>query len=588
MRWRKGEHPLNHWKWLRSYIRDIRGSYYSSIVLEIISAIAALGIIAIQKVVIDNIFIGKQYDLILTTLLVFAAIILIYFLTHAVAFVLMRKHSAYFRMCLSKDLVRHYYAMPMQQFRSGRIAVMANYFSSEINTAAGLLSFTVMHASVSITKLLILVAVVGYTSLPVLGIVMICSFFFILQGKYFSPKLKQAAKEVAEHRSLVAVHIEEGISSSREVIAYHRQQWEKNKLSTGFAVYFRKVMTEAKLLNKEILLSEPLKWVAVLAVLGFCGFQVLNNRLSLGSLVILYHFASQLMDAATETYKFVTSSSSQMGSVERVKQILDGPRVKDGHRILQGSITSLSLENLHFRYNEDQQPVLNGVTIDIPISKKVAVVGLSGGGKSTLTQLLSLFYEPQEGDIYLNGNPLSTYRRKDWLERIAVVFQEPYLFPGTIRDNLRMGREAISDEELHQACKTAAISETITSLPKGLDTECGERGVNFSGGQRQRLALARALVGKPELLILDEATSALDMETERLVQRNLDEALKEVTILVIAHRLSTIRNADLIYVMDQGKVIESGTHVELLAMESVYYRLITSELAEQQVAASLV
>ncbi|MGZ4111525.1 MAG: ABC transporter ATP-binding protein, partial [Tumebacillaceae bacterium] len=215
---------------------------------------------------------------------------------------------------------------------------------------------------------------------------------------------------------------------------------------------------------------------------------------------------------------------------------------------------------------------------DFPIGRKVAIVGASGSGKSTVAQLLVRLYDPMEGKVRINERSLQDYQKGDWLKRLSLVPQEPYFFPESIRTNLLLGRENISEEQLRTACEIAQIQELIDELPEGLDTIIGERGISLSGGQRQRLAIARAILPEPDILLLDEGTSALDVETERLVQKALDEHRRGRTTIFIAHRLSTIENADLIYVMDHGSVVEAGTHAELMQGETKYRELFTAQV----------
>jgi ABC-type multidrug transport system fused ATPase/permease subunit len=265
--------------------------------------------------------------------------------------------------------------------------------------------------------------------------------------------------------------------------------------------------------------------------------------------------------------------SSQLAYMDRVKELFDREQVNGGTRKLQLPVQSIEFEQVDFAYPGTERKVLNGLDINIPHGKKVAFVGASGGGKSTLAQLLLRFYEPTGGSIRVNGIPLSDVRIDDWLGKVSVVFQEPFLFPDSIRDNLLLGRPGVTEEQMMDACRAAQIHDFIESLENGYDTVVGERGYTLSGGQRQRIAIARALLGEPEILILDEATSALDVETEMRLQQEVDRRRKGKTTLIIAHRLSTVQNADLIIVMDQGRAAEQGTHAELMASGSIYRRL---------------
>lgn len=221
--------------------------------------------------------------------------------------------------------------------------------------------------------------------------------------------------------------------------------------------------------------------------------------------------------------------------------------------------------------------MLNNIDLVLPPGRKIAFVGTSGGGKSTLASLLARNFIPLSGEIVVNGIPLIELRREDWIARTTLVSQEPYLFPDTIRLNLLLGQEDIPESRMIDVCRAMQIHDFIAQLPQGYDTPIGERGVTLSGGQRQRLALARAVLRNSEILILDEATSSLDLETERQVQEHLDQLRKNRTTLVIAHRLSTVRNADKIIVLECGKVTEQGTHDELMVYSRHYRDLVMKE-----------
>jgi subfamily B ATP-binding cassette protein MsbA len=241
-------------------------------------------------------------------------------------------------------------------------------------------------------------------------------------------------------------------------------------------------------------------------------------------------------------------------------------------------VERIAFDKVGFRYADDLPQVIREFSAELDVGKKIAIVGSSGGGKSTITQLISRFYDPQHGAIRINGIPLIEVRRDVWTERLAVVFQDPYMFPDTIRENLLVGRNALTDEEMMEACKIAQIHDFIMELPNGYETDIGERGIKLSGGQRQRIAIARAILGDPEILVLDEATSALDLETERLLLSRLDQRRAGLTTIMIAHRLSTIENAHIILVMDQGMLADNGRHQELLDRpDSVYGKLLLAQ-----------
>lgn len=232
---------------------------------------------------------------------------------------------------------------------------------------------------------------------------------------------------------------------------------------------------------------------------------------------------------------------------------------------------------MHFRYpTRPNQPVLRGLNLQVKPGQYVAFVGASGCGKSTAIALLERFYDPLVGGIYVDGTEISSFNINEYRSHLALVSQEPTLYRGTIRENILLGtdRDNISEEEIVQCCKDANIYDFIISLPSGLNTLVGSKGCMLSGGQKQRVAIARALLRNPKILLLDEATSALDSESEKVVQAALDAAAEGRTTIAVAHRLSTVKKADMIYVFNQGRIIESGTHDELMQEKGAYFELV--------------
>ena len=233
----------------------------------------------------------------------------------------------------------------------------------------------------------------------------------------------------------------------------------------------------------------------------------------------------------------------------------------------------IEFRNISFSYDASRE-VLHGVSFDVRKGETVALVGPSGGGKSTLSELIPRFYDPAEGEILIDGKPLKAYTQESLREKMGIVSQDTILFNDTIRANIAMGREDITDEQIIAAAKVANAHDFIMQTEAGYDTNVGDRGMKLSGGQRQRLSIARAVLRNPEILILDEATSALDTESEKLVQDALTSLLEGRTSVVIAHRLSTIHNADRIIVIDSGRIAEQGTHTELMELNGIYAKLI--------------
>ena len=263
-------------------------------------------------------------------------------------------------------------------------------------------------------------------------------------------------------------------------------------------------------------------------------------------------------------------------AAERVFEILDSkPEVRDTKDAISlGEVKGeITLSNVSFSYNPEKK-VLDSLNLQIKPGEMIGLAGASGSGKTTLVKLISRFYDPDEGTITLDGVDLRQIKQRSLREKIGVVLQEPFLFHGSVAENIAYGRPDATREEIINAAKAANAHEFIVHLPEGYDTEVGERGARLSGGEKQRISIARAIVNRPSIIILDEATSSVDTATERMIQEALENLIKGKTTIAIAHRLSTLRNADRLVILEKGKIAEIGTHDELLQKDGVYAKLV--------------
>lgn len=566
-----------NFKWLQKYISPVRGPVLLITLVLLIGSLSLLAMIGLQQTIIDDIIMEGQYHLLTKTLILMAIALVAGPVFSALGPHLFHIYVAKVAEDISNEFMSYMYNIPTEKLQKERTGTYVHHIVHDAEQAAVLVANQVPRMITGIISVLILFYVIGKNSLLILLFSLVCVVIYVLLGRYFSQKVKGAAKDVQAAKSNLVVHLDEGVSSTREVIAFHRIKWEKAIYDKVFKRYFKAIMREGKVVNFQLISSEPIKWGITVFILAYGGYLLLQGEMSVGVFIIIYQFSNQLLGQMQDLFNRAMSFSEAMSSVERLRTVLDAPTWSDGEKVLENRVNSIEFDDIQFKYDKNaEENILNNISLSIPIGQKSALVGGSGGGKSTIAQLLIRAFEPRKGKLLVNDVELSDIKREDWANRIAIVLQDMYLYPDTIRNNILMGNDS-DDEEIIKVCKVTQIHDYIHTLPEKYDTIIGDRGITLSGGQRQRIALARALIRNPEILILDEATSALDLLTENKLQQAVDQFRSGKTTIVIAHRLSTIKNADWIFVLDKGEVVEEGTHLELMRNMGIYNSLVLIE-----------
>jgi len=473
------------------------------------------------------------------------------------------------------DAYTHLQEMELAFFEERSTGELMSILSDDINQLERFLDGGANEILQVSTTVLLIGAVFIYLS-PVIAVWSAIPIPFILWGSIkFQSFLAPLYADVREKVSALNSQLSNNLSGIVTIKAFTREDFEIDRITKESDHYRESNRRAIKYSAAFVPLIRILVFVGFITILFFGGLEVYGDRLSVGNYSVMVFLTQRLLWPLTRLGETLDHYQRAMASTVRVMNLLDTPiAVVSGDKpILPEQIRGeVSITNVSFQYKEGI-PVLKNLSLHIPAGQTIGIVGATGSGKSTLVKLLLRLYEVPSGEITIDGISIRDFNLRNLRRCIGWVSQDIFLFHGTVLENIAYGRLSASREEIIASAKIAEAHDFILQLPHGYDTIVGERGQKLSGGQKQRIAIARAILRNPPILILDEATSALDNETELAIQNSLRKITNNRTTIAIAHRLSTIRHADCIYVMDQGEIVETGTHEELLAQNGIYRNL---------------
>jgi ATP-binding cassette, subfamily B, bacterial len=477
---------------------------------------------------------------------------------------------------LRKRLFRRLIGLSLGELGEMKSGGITSRLSGDVDSVSGLVQMALISPSVALIRVVLTVIILFWLSWKLAVAALLAMPPIALASILYMRKARPVWRSIREDRSEIDARVAETFGGIRVVRAFRREPREERTYAIGHHTTIRK-----SLFAERVELTLGAVWgfmipATSLLIVWYGGWLVLRDHAKIGDLFAFQIYAVLLLQPIWSIVNSISQTQRALAAMERVFEVLalkpdkpDRPDATDPPAVVR----TIDFDHVSFEYRENT-PVIGDFSLRVPGGSVVALVGPSGAGKTTLTDLVARFQDPTGGTILLNGIDLRRMRLRGYRSLLAVVQQETFLFDGTVRENIAYGKRHVTDADIVDAAQRANAHEFIDKLPERYDTIIGERGFKLSGGQRQRISIARAILADPQILILDEATSNLDTESEQLIQAALSELFKGRTTFVVAHRLSTVTHADIIVAMDGGRIVEVGNHAQLMERRGFYFEMV--------------
>lgn len=571
-----------------SFVKPYSGRIILTICIGIIKFGIPLLIPLLIKYVIDDLLPGNMpLDEKLTQLLwlMGAAIII---------FTVVRAPVEYFRQYYAQwvssrilydirnQLFAHVQRLSMRYYNNHKVGEVISRIINDVESTKNFVDTGLMNIWIDLITVFITIGIMLFMDMELTLISLLIFPLYAFSVKFFYKRLRQLTKDRSQALAQLQGHLHERINGIPVIRSFAIEDYEEKQFAKQNEHFLQKALKHTSWNANTFAVVNTITDVAPLMVIGYAGYQVILGNLSIGTLIAFYAYLDKLYTPLRRIVNSSTTLTQATASMERMFEfmdeeydIVDRPNaielpIQQQTKRVRGRI---EFDNVSFRYRREGELILRDINLTIEPGETVALVGMSGGGKSSLISLLPRFWDVTEGSIRIDGIDVRDVKQMNLRSNIGIVMQDNILFSESAKVNILMGNPQASDDQVFLAAQAANAHDFITQLPEGYDTELGERGVKLSGGQKQRIAIARVFLKDPGILILDEATSALDLESEHMIQESLAKLAKGRTTIIVAHRLSTITHVDKIVVMKEGQIVEMGKHEELLEQKGVYHSL---------------
>lgn len=583
---KEGESSMETFKKLKRFYWPYRKYFYISVIFMLLLTFITVIYPIILQLTIDEVIINQQFNWIPYLSIGFILIMVVKGVAtfiHQYTGDLFGIKSVY---KLRNSLYEKLQFLPFRYYDNAKTGDLMSRLTADVEGFRFFLSFGIAEFIRFLLLITISVSVMFYYSVSLTIVTMLAMPFLAVAVYQFEKRVHPAFRGIRKSFGKLNTNVQENISGINTVKSLSREEFEISKFNRSNGDYRKNYIFTSNIWAKYFPLMEFIGNLSVVFLLSYGGYLVINDEIRPGELVAFYSLVGYIIFPIMNLGFVINMFSQSKASGERLLEILEEPNeiVEKEYPIYRDRLQGyVEFKNVTLKYPTDEKAALQDISFEAQPGKVIGLIGSTGSGKTSITQLITRFYEPIEGEILIDGIPIKEYSLTSLRRNIGFVLQESFLFSSTIKANISYGRPDATMDEIIQAAKLAQAHDFIMELPDGYDTLLGERGMGLSGGQKQRIAIARAICLNPSILILDDATSAVDMETEFQIQKALKEVMKGRTTFIIAHRISSLKHADEIIVLEEGKIVERGVHEQLIHNNGPYQRIYDIQYKDQKI-----